>query len=236
MESHEGMVNRILPDTSLVLSARFRGAVALSSAHKTFDLPVFTLSGLRKSDRRVTYGSGTANLLVVFREAAASVFFKEPLHELFEEHIALEQMEGFNGLSQLAEQLAETTSHRACIDSIEHYLLERLLRHSTDLLVDTAVKHIQAQNGLVRIKDLARSLYTSQDALEKRFRRAAGVTPKQFAYITRMKTVVRRAQLQHDLADIAFDAGYYDLPHFNKDFKLFTGQTPTAFMKAPDIM
>lgn len=235
-ESHAGMVNRILPDTSLVLSVRFRRRVALSTVHRALDLPVFTLSGLRKSDRRVTYGSDTANLLVVFREAAASVFFKEPLHELFEEHIPLEQMDGFKGLSQLAGQLAEAGSHRARIDIIEHYLLKRLLRHGIDPLVETAVKNIQAQNGLVRIKDLARSLYISQDVLEKRFRREAGVTPKQFAYITKMKTVVRRALLRHDLTDIAFDAGYYDLPHFNKDFRLFTGQTPTAFMKAPDIM
>jgi AraC-like DNA-binding protein len=64
----------------------------------------------------------------------------------------------------------------------------------------------------------------------------AGVTPKQFAFLSKMKIVVLRAQQRHTVADIAFDAGYYDLPHFNKDFKLYTGQTPTAFLQQPIIM
>jgi methylphosphotriester-DNA--protein-cysteine methyltransferase len=63
-----------------------------------------------------------------------------------------------------------------------------------------------------------------------------GVAPKQFAFITKMKGVVARALNNQSMTDIAFDAGYYDQPHFNKDFKLFTGQTPTEFMKAPVTM
>jgi len=38
---------------------------------------------------------------------------------------------------------------------------------------------------------------------------------------------------RHALTETAFDAGYFDQPHFNKDFKLFTGQTPTDFLKSP---
>jgi AraC-like DNA-binding protein len=102
---------------------------------------------------------------------------------------------------------------------------------------------------LVRIKELADGLFISQDAFEKRFRRVIGASPKQFSYIIRMraivhgglqeamngglKSVVNGGAKRHPLTESAFDAGYFDQPHFNKDFKLFTGQTPTDFLKSP---
>jgi hypothetical protein len=35
------------------------------------------------------------------------------------------------------------------------------------------------------------------------------------------------------MVDLHTDGGYFDQPRFNKDVKLFTGQTPTDFLKFP---
>jgi len=48
-----------------------------------------------------------------------------------------------------------------------------------------------------------------------------------------MKSVLQKGRSGQPLAQIALDAGYFDQPHFNKDFKLFTGVTPTEFFKSP---
>ncbi|WP_276483797.1 helix-turn-helix transcriptional regulator [Paraflavitalea pollutisoli] len=236
IESREGMVNRLLPDTSLVLSIRLQGKVSLAAHDTIVDLPTFTLSGLRKTNRIANYGEYTANLLVVFRVGAATAFFKEPLHGLFEAHVPLDQLEGHSGLHLLEEQLGEAVHTTDRVALVERYLLQQLLGTKSDPLILESIRRIQAKQGQVKIRELAGSLYISQDAFEKRFRRLAGVTPKQFAFITKMRAIVLRAQQQDSLADMAFDAGYYDLPHFNKDFKLFTGQTPTAFQQQPIIM
>ena len=90
--------------------------------------------------------------------------------------------------------------------------------------------------GIIKIKDLADTLYISQDAFEKRFRRVVGTSPKQFSSILRMRSITNIRQQKHTLTKIAFDAGYFDQPHFNKDFRLFTGQTPTDFFKLPSIL
>lgn len=71
----------------------------------------------------------------------------------------------------------------------------------------------------------------SQSALERRFRKAVGTSPKQFASISRLQYVSSRYAAGGSLSEIAHDAGYFDQPHFVKDFKAFTGQPPDAFFR-----
>ena len=33
------------------------------------------------------------------------------------------------------------------------------------------------------------------------------------------------------LADVVYEAGYYDQPHMNRDFRRFTGGSPTEFLR-----
>jgi methylphosphotriester-DNA--protein-cysteine methyltransferase len=80
---------------------------------------------------------------------------------------------------------------------------------------------------------LANNLCISNDAFEKRFRKAIGTSPKQFSSIIRMKSIINQKQPGQTFTDLAISSGYFDQPHFNKDFKLFTGQTPLDFFKAP---
>jgi AraC-like DNA-binding protein len=47
-----------------------------------------------------------------------------------------------------------------------------------------------------------------------------------------MKAIVRQIPTSLSFLDIALENGYYDQSHFNKDFKLFTGQTPTGFLRS----
>jgi AraC-like DNA-binding protein len=82
------------------------------------------------------------------------------------------------------------------------------------------------------MKELSSHLHISQDALEKRFRTITGSTPKQFSYIVRMNAIIRQTRIVSSFLDVAIENGYYDQPHFNKDFKIFTGQTPSEFLKS----
>lgn len=230
------MTNRTLPGTSLVMSFRYKGKVSFLGQGEPRVLTPFTLSGLRKSARIISYASNTANILVIFQEAAAHAFIKEPLHEVFEESVPLNLFTGYRHLDHIGEQLTIARDNTQRIALIEQFLESKLYNRQPDALITAALQKIQAAKGLLKIKELAAALYISQDAFEKRFRRVAGVSPKQFAYIIKMNAVIDSALKKRSLAEIAFDAGYYDQPHFNKDFKLFTGQTPTEFLKAPSVM
>jgi len=235
IESQHEMVNRVLPGTSLVMAFRYKGEVNYLENDSTISLPPFVVSGLRKSGRLINYSKNAGNILAIFKETGAAAFFTEPVHELFENSYPLYNFKGYKNLSILESQLASTFDNTERVQLVEQFLLSKLNTQTTDKLVLTALQKIEAGNGTIKMKDLASSLYISQDAFEKRFRKAVGAPAKQFSSIVRMNSLIHKKRKSQTLTDTAFDAGYFDQPHFNKDFKLFTGQTPTDFFKSPRL-
>jgi AraC-like DNA-binding protein len=233
IESQDEIINRVMPETSLVLAFRYKGLVRQLTNDTTVTLPASVVSGLRKSGRLINYAKDSGNVLVIFREAGANAFIREPLHELFEESVSLDSFASYRNVSVVEEQLAKTTDTFQRIALVEQFLLSKLYHHKPDTLILAALERIHFAKGVIRIKDLADTLCISQDAFEKRFRRVVGIPPKQFSYIIRMRSIINSDLKKQTLAEAAFHAGYFDQPHFNKDFKLFTGQTPTDFLKSP---
>lgn len=232
IETPNERVNRVLPNTSITMALRFKGKVNFQE-EESRELPFTVLSGLRKSRKLINYAANTGNILVIFKAGCAGMFIKEPLHELFEESVSLSSLADFQNITNLEEQLAEATSNAARITLVEDLLLARLDGQKPDRLIHAAMHQIQTTKGTLRIKSLADELCISMDAFEKRFRRLVGVTPKQFSYLTRMQSVVQGGIRKKNFTEVALAAGYFDQAHFNKDFKHYTGQTPTEFLKSP---
>ncbi len=232
IESQDELVNRVLPNTSLTIAFRFKGQNGYIADTKKSNLPTSTFSGLRKSVRLINYAPNTSTVIVLFKETGAFAFFKEPLHELFEESVSLDNFINHEQISIIEEQLFEAQNNIQRVSIVEQFLLTILYKHEADKLISTAVEKIHLTKGIIKINQLASMLYISNDAFEKRFRKIVGTSPKQFSSIVRMTSIINQKQQKQSLADIVFDAGYYDQPHFNKDFKLFTGLTPTQFFKS----
>lgn len=235
IESEGSFVNRLLPDTSPVIAFRFKGQTHDIRDHVADAFPISVVSGLRKSVRMVSYAQNTGNILVLFREAGASAFFKEPLHELFGLSLSLDHFIPGRKISALEEQLTCAADHHQRITIVEQFLHSKLYNAKPDQLISLALQKIHAAAGIIKVKELTDTLYISRDAFEKRFRKVAGTSPKQFAAIIRMKSITCQRPKNLLLSDIAYDAGYFDQAHFNKDFKLFTGQTPTDFFNTPPL-
>lgn len=233
IECDNEVVNRVLPDTSLVMAFRYKGHVSSIANNAETDVPFSVVSGLRRSGRFINYAKGTGNILVLWKETGAAAFLKEPLHEFFDNSIALGNCSGYHNLSIVEEQIAEAPNNVRRIEIIEEFLLSMLFNNKPDTLITTAIEKIYKTKGTMKIKDLASTLYSSQDVFEKRFRRIVGASPKQFSSIVRLQSIVRSGQQNRTLTDVALDAGYFDQAHFSKDFKVFTGQSPVDFFKAP---
>lgn len=225
IESEEPVINRVLPGIVPVLALRIKGSI--SSENES--LPEYMISGLRNTPRLIQYHAGTANLLILFKEGGINAFFNIPANEFFNESISLEDLVN---VAPLEDQLGEATDYNQCIAIAEKFLFTQLKNTAADPLILAATQAIKHHHGQLSITQLASSLYISQDAFEKRFRKVIGATPKQFATLVRMQSIVKQPSPK-DLTNLALEAGYFDQAHFNKAFKQFTGLTPSGFFKSP---
>jgi len=232
VESGNEITNRILPGTSFALAFRIRGQISYISHNKKIGVPRTALSGLKKSVRLINYARQSAAIIVLFKETGVSAFLKQPLHELYEQSVSLDNFFPLSEILLIEERLAECESNVSKISVIEQFLLSNIIYHNPDNLVSEAIAKIYSVKGNIRIKELSNSLHISQDPFEKRFRKATGASPKQFSRIIKMNDLIRENKMAHSFTDIAYKNGYYDQPHFNKDFKIFTGQTPTEFFQS----
>ena len=232
VEGQDELTNRVLPNTSLAMAIRLGGQVSYAAGTEAGKLPAFTLSGLRKSVRLINYSNATSTLVVLFQEGGAAAFLKEPLHELFERTLPLESLVPSCELILLEEQLSEVPDQNRKALIVDQFFLNKLRETKVDRLVQAAVRKIKSTNGAIRINELADMLSVSNDAFEKRFRKVVGASPKQFASIIRMSSVIEQLKQKPDFLTLAIDAGFYDQSHFIKTFRTFTGLTPTEFSRS----
>lgn len=232
IESQHEITNRILPSTSCALAFRLKGQISYMNHKEEIALPTVAFTGLKKSFRLIKYAPHSAAIIVLFKETGASRFVKQPLHELFEQSFSLDNLFPSSEIAQVEERLAESGSMASKITVIEQFLLSKIIYHNPDKLVSEAIAIIHSARGNIKMKELANGLYISLDAFEKRFRKVTGATPKQFSQIVKMNAIVRQHKINSSFLDIVFESGYYDQAHFNKDFRIFTGQTPTDFFKS----
>ncbi len=231
IESGEGVVNRVLPGTSIAVAFSFRGKVSHVTKESNTPLPKSMLSGLRKSVRLIGYAPGTSTLVVLFKPGGAAMFTRQPLNELFEESVSLDNFFSRSEVSTVESLLMEANDDQARVEIVDRFLCSKIIGQVPDRLVQEAVARIYGSNGMIRIAQLSDELSMSQDAFEKRFRRVTGSTAKQFSMIVRMKSIVQ-GPAPASFLDIAIQNGYFDQAHFNKAFKTYTGLTPSEFFKS----
>ena len=79
---------------------------------------------------------------------------------------------------------------------------------------------------------LERSRSCARANLRARFRRATGLTPKRYAELVRFHRLIDATPVAGvaPWSELAADGGYSDQSHVIRDFKRFTGKTPTQLI------
>jgi len=222
--------HKVLPNTSIVIGFQYKGKLSLLSDGKENQLSSIGVTGLHDQFRIFKNSESIGSVLVYFNELGASHFLRAPLHELFTQSISLDNFVTQSWFDDIEEQLSEAKSDAQRIQIVEKFLLSQFQFSATDLLVKSAVDRIYGAKGIIRMIDLAEELNISQSPLEKRFRKTIGTTPKKFASMVRLKTLINQYTGAKSMADLCYEFGYYDQAHFIKDFKQFTGETPEKFL------
>jgi AraC-like DNA-binding protein len=180
--------------------------------------------------RHHAHSKDNAVVVAAFTPTGAAAFFRHPLDELTNATVALDELIGkAPAIARLGEQLAEAPNHLRRVQRVENFLLAHLRDSQPDPLVAAAVNWIERAPPGARIEKLVRYIGLSQSALERRFRRTVGTSPKRFASLVRLGNIKRLHTAGTSFTAIAHAAGYFDQSHFIHDFRRVTGSAPEAY-------
>jgi AraC-like DNA-binding protein len=230
VDSAAGETTTLLPEPGLVVAFRVGGAAMSIERAGASTLATAGVTGLRTTLRRIATPTDGVTVVAAFRPLGAARFFGFPLQELFGSIVPLSELVGAADVREIESRLAEVPDTAARTAIVDAFLVRRLARRD-DALVGAAVDRICRAGGSLRIRALARELGTSQDPLEKRFRRVVGASPKQFASIVRFRRAVGAQASKQTLAALAHATGYFDQSHLAREFRAFTGESPSRFFE-----
>lgn len=138
---------------------------------------------------------------------------------------------------ELIERLAAAPDARERHAIAQWMLASRLSEdHATPPEVAYAFERLRATRGAARVETLAAEVGWSRRHLTARFGETVGLAPKAFARVVRAEYAARRVRAGDPLADIAYDAGYADQSHFNREFRELVGCSPTEFPFVQDAV
>jgi len=200
----------------------------LDSPHRP---PAFIM-GARDSSTVVEGDCAPSYLELWLAPLGAYTLLGLPMDELSGQLVDLADVFGPAG-RRLAEQLRENRTWRQRFAAMDQFLLRRLARGPRPSPeVGWAWRRLVASDGAVPISQIADEVGWSHRHLIARFRQQVGLTPKIGARLVRLDAVWRHIEKRGplDWGQVAADAGYADQAHLIRDFRQFTGTTPTEFL------
>lgn len=127
----------------------------------------------------------------------------------------------------LRERLIATPARPRRIDIVEDFLLARMRPVSHTL---TPVLHTAEHQPSLRVSEAAELTGLSPKRLIATFRNEIGLTPKAYLRVRRLQAALRLLDSgSGDGAHVAAALGYFDQPHFVREFRGFTSITPTQY-------
>jgi len=170
---------------------------------------------------------------IKFRPAAFQPLLGAALSTLQGTTLAIERVFGTAGIA-LGKAMQRATDFEARIELAEAFFLPRArpLPSEVERMRDL-VERMADDRSLVRVEDAAALVELDVRALQRRFRRYVGVTPKWVLMRYRLHEAVERLKGKRppSLAALAAELGYTDQAHFARDFKAVVGRTTAEFAR-----
>jgi len=173
----------------------------------------------------------TELLTVVFQPYAARIFFDMPASEFREQRVDVNDISD-RKLIELAMRVKDAPTVTGSIALIEEFMLQRLASFDCYNMkrIILTVGDI-ANNPWHDLNRLAGMACYSSKQFYRVFMNIVGTSPKDLSRIARLQKalyLLRNSNLT--LAETAYESGYADQSHMNREFKFFTNCTPMQYV------
>lgn len=226
---------RVLPDTCVELFVNYTSTPLAIIGNELYDRSIVTFRMSRYSDVQMRKGAGC--IAICFYPGAAFRFFNIPMHLLADRTLDLSDL--WNSMAgEIESRLADACSHKGRSEIIQKYLLQQLIRNERDQQVAHCLRKIQRSTGHILVSQLSTDTGLSQRHLSRKFQQIVGLSPKEYLRVCRFirsLDYLKKYPLL-SLTEVAYESGYYDQAHFNRDYKSFTGHTPGVVAHSTHIL
>ena len=180
-----------------------------------------------------TYGSliseGNIDMIAaIFHPLGLNSVVRCSMSELYNHYIDVEDLEDIE-LNHLKRNISAEPAVETCIQLIERFFIQRLVDANCNYQrTHHAIRQIINQPQ-IDVNTLAESACLGYRQFKRVFTNYVGMSPKEYYRVVRFQRALYLLQ-DHpgmEFVDLAYSCGFYDPSHLVKDFKEFTGCSPT---------
>jgi len=135
--------------------------------------------------------------------------------------------------TNLEEMVIEAPNHASRIEIISTFLEDKWHKNigiSNGAAISSATNKLFNLTGVLDLKSFAVDYSLSLRQFERNFKSLTGFSPKHFHRISRFeKSTDICLQSKPKMTDVAYHFGYFDQAHFIREFKEFSGYTPSTY-------
>ena len=227
---------KILPLPGLDLKINFGGRFQVYDADQSTPFATLTESwvlGLWTKSHIVDWPEDLQYVGVNFKPGGAYPFLGLRLSELQNQVVSLDALWG-RFAAELRERLYAAPTIQARFALLEQFLLARLCETPQGLkVVQYAVAEIARHHGTLSIRRLSDSMGMSQKHLIVQFKQMAGCTPKELGRLYRFGDILASIDPTQPVnwTLVAHQFYFHDQSHFIRDFREFSGHTPSDYLR-----
>lgn len=174
-----------------------------------------------------------SNMGVQFKPGGAFAFFGGSAREFGNAHTALADIWSADAARRLHQRLVQAPTPEDKIAILFHAVAERFSERTRHPAVALALARFGRNPHRVSIAATAREAEVSAKKLIALFAEQVGMTPKSYLRVARFQRVLARVHTATsvDWMEEVERHGYYDQPHFIREFKQFSGFTPGEYFR-----
>jgi len=178
-------------------------------------------------------GKNFLSFQVVFQPTALHRLTGISLNEL--ENVYMDAADLFGTqIQEVNERLFEAGSYKEMIGIVEAFLMRlaaKKRRSNNMQAIDLSTNRMINEEENFSVDFFLKASYLSHRQFDRLFNERVGISPKQFLQVIRFDKAYRLKNKFPDMdwLSVAIQCGYHDYQHLVKDYKQFTGHTPTKF-------
>jgi AraC-like DNA-binding protein len=221
------------PQNSIIFYVRDVTEIERPDRDKLIKLPPCIFTG--QHTERINTKSGKNHLMVYvgFKPGGMYRLLGIPMNKFINDEIDGMDLYGYE-ISEILERLNVASGCKELVTIVESFLISKLKKLKPEDPFDFAIQEIIKRNGNIGMDEVAALSCLSFRQFERKCMEKIGIAPKLYARITRFSKAYRMKEMNPTLkwTGIAHANGYYDQMHMIRDFKEFTGVTPSGMDNA----